>query len=217
MNSIAISNSRVRNQDGQGILSPRWGRAASRGGRLRQHLQHSVDGVDTIGRTVVAKGLVCANAKYNAIQCNPWADYSKQITAVSIAPDMATLPQVNTNYWFYGCIALVSVSGMCYLRNVSLMQFTFNSCTALSELDMTGFDPSSLTNVNYLFGVCSALEFILVDADWTLPKSGLSGMGTFYNCKSIVGGNGTTFNSSKTGYAMMRVDTEGVAGYLTAG
>ena len=196
---------------------PRWGRAASRGGRLRQHLQHSVDGVDTIGRTVVAKGLVCANAKYNAIQCNPWADYSKQITAVSIAPDMATLPQVNTNYWFYGCIALVSVSGMCYLRNVSLMQFTFNSCTALSELDMTGFDPSSLTNVNYLFGVCSALEFILVDADWTLPKSGLSGMGTFYNCKSIVGGNGTTFNSSKTGYAMMRVDTAGAAGYLTAG
>ena len=176
----------------------------------------SVDGVDTIGRTVVTSGLVCANAKYNAIQCNPWADYSKQITAVSIAPDMATLPQVNTNYWFYGCNALVSVSGMCYLRGVSQMQHTFNSCTALPELDMTGFDPSSLTNVNYLFGACSALEVILVDADWTLPKSGLSGMGTFYNCKSIVGGNGTTYDSSKYGYAMMRVDAPGVAGYLTA-
>ena len=183
---------------------------------MRQHLQHSVDGVDTTGRTVVASGLVCANAKYNAIQCNPWADYSKQITAVSIAPDMATLPQVNANYWFYGCNALVSVSGMCYLRNVSQMQHTFNSCTALPELDMTGFDPSSLTNVNYLFGACSALEVILVDADWTLPKSGLSGMGTFYNCKSLVGGNGTAYDSSKYRYAMMRVDVPGTAGYLTA-
>ena len=177
----------------------------------------SVDGVDTIGRTVVASGLVCANAKYNAIQCNPWADYSKQITTVSIAPDMATLPQVNTNYWFYGCIALVSVSGMCCLRNVSLMQFTFNSCTALPELDMTGFDPASLANVNYLFGGCSALKTVLVDADWTLPKSGLSGLSTFYNCKAIVGGNGTAYDSGKTGYAMMRVDTAGAAGYLTAG
>ena len=105
---------------------------------------------------------------------------------------------------------------MCYLKNVSLMQFTFNSCTALTELDMTGFDPSSLTNANYLFGACSALEVILVDADWTLPKSGLSGAATFYNCKSIVGGNGTKYDSSKYSYAMMRVDTAGVAGYLTA-
>ena len=69
---------------------------------------------------------------------------------------------------------------------------------------------------NYLFGACSALEVILVDADWTLLKSGLSGAATFYNCKSIVGGNGTTYDSSKYSYTMMRVDVPGTAGYLTA-
>ena len=180
-------------------------------------LSLSVEGAAASGREVLATGLVCANARYNAIQCNPWADYNKQVARVTIAPDMATLAAVNTNYWFYACSALVSVAGMGNLRGVSLMQFTFNACSALAELDMRGFDPSSLANVNYLFGGCSALKTVLVDADWTLPKSGLSGLSTFYNCKAIVGGNGTAYDSGKTGYAMMRVDTAGAAGYLTAG
>ena len=56
----------------------------------------------------------------------------------------------------------------------------------------------------------------VADAGWTLPKSGISGMATFYNCKAIVGDNGTTYDSSRYGYAMMQVDTDAVAGYLTA-
>ena len=177
----------------------------------------SVGGASAAGREVLDQGPVCANAKYNAIQCNPWADLNKQVASVTIAADMATLPQVNTNYWFYACSGLASVAGMGNLRGVSLMQFTFNACSGLAELDMRGLDPSGLTNVNYLFGGCSALRTVLVDADWALPESGLSGMATFYNCKAIVGGNGTAYNSGKTGYAMMRVDTAAVAGYLTAG
>ncbi len=58
---------------------------------------------------------------------------------------------------------------------------------------------------------------VLVDASWELPKSGVSSLATFHNCKAIVGGNGTAYGSSKYGYAMMRVDAPGVAGYLTAG
>ncbi len=58
---------------------------------------------------------------------------------------------------------------------------------------------------------------VLVDASWGLPKSGVSGLATFYNCKAIVGGNGTAYSSAKYGYAMMRVDAPGTAGYLTAG
>ena len=130
---------------------------------------------------------------------------SKVVTAWEVAPEG------------YACSALTSVAGMGNLGGVSLMQFTLNACSGLEELDMRGLDPSGLTNVNYLFGGCSALRTVLVDADWALPKSGLSGMATFYNCKAIVGGNGTAYDSGKTGYAMMRVDTAGSAGYLTAG
>ena len=51
---------------------------------------------------------------------------------------------------------------------------------------------------------------------WALPSSGVSGMQCFYNCKALVGGNGTAWSSSNTGYTYMRVDRAGQAGYLTA-
>lgn len=38
----------------------------------------------------------------------------------------------------------------------------------------------------------------------------------FYNCKALVSGNGMAYNSSKTGYAYMKIDKAGQAGYLTA-
>ena len=74
-----------------------------------------------------------------------------------------------------------------------------------------------MASLSCTFGGCSALRTITVDSDWALPATGVSGSLTFYNCKQLVGGNGTVFNSGKTGYAMMRVDAAGAAGYLTAG
>ncbi len=177
----------------------------------------SVGGTSAAGRELLASGLVCANAKYNAIQCNPWADFSKKVAYVTVANDMSTLPAVNTNYWFYACSALISVAGLGNLKGVAYMQHTFNSCSALTALDLRGFSPTSLKDLTYTFAGCGALKTILVDADWALPKSGVSGLATFYNCKAIVGGNGTAYDSSKTGYAMMKVDVAGSAGYLTAG
>ena len=38
----------------------------------------------------------------------------------------------------------------------------------------------------------------------------------FYNCSSLVGGNGTAYASSKTSYTYMRIDAAGTPGYLTA-
>lgn len=83
---------------------------------------------------------------------------------------MAALGAVNTNYWFYGCGAPADVAGMGNLRGVLQMQFMFNSCTALAELDMRGLDPSGLTDLSYLFGSCYALKAVLVDADWELSN-----------------------------------------------
>ena len=62
---------------------------------------------------------------------------------------------------------------------------------------------------------CTNLVTVYADAAWALA-SGASGMGTFYNCRSIVGGNGTVYSSSANGYARMVIDRAGQAGYLTA-
>ena len=40
-------------------------------------------------------------------------------------------------------------------------------------------------------------------------------MGTFYNCKKLVGGNSTTYSASSYGFARAVIDKAGQAGYLT--
>ncbi|OUO31705.1 hypothetical protein [Olsenella sp. An293] len=168
------------------------------------------------GRELVSSGRLCANARYNSVGYQPWYDRRHDVEAVGIAPDMATYDHVNTNYWFYGHQAVTVVEGMGNLRGVREMQHTFNSCTGLTEIDLSGLDPSSLEDLAYTFGGCGSLVTIWADADWALPISGVSGFQTFYQCTSLVGGAGTTYASSRAGYQYMRIDGVGGAGYLTA-
>ena len=129
---------------------------------------------------------------------------------------MATFSYLNLNYLFYSCTNLASVSGLGNLSGVRSMRFTFASC-AFTEVDFRGFDPSTLTDLYYTFSGCSKLTTIYADSTWTLPTSGITGSQCFYSCStSLVGGNGTVWSNSNTGYAYMRIDTIGTPGYLTA-
>lgn len=168
------------------------------------------------GRELVSSGRLCANARYNSVGYQPWYDHRDDVEAVEIAADMATYGHVNTNYWFYGHQSITDVTGMGNLRGVREMQHTFNSCTGLTEIDLSGLDPSSLEDLAYTFGGCGSLVTIWADADWALPTSGISGFQTFYQCSSLVGGAGTTYASSRAGYQYMRIDGVDGAGYLTA-
>ncbi|WP_346695771.1 hypothetical protein [Thermophilibacter mediterraneus] len=168
------------------------------------------------GRELVSSGRLCANARYNSVGYQPWYDHRHDVEWVTVAADMASYDHVNTNYWFYGHQAITEVEGMGNLRGVREMQHTFNSCEGLTEIDLSGLDPSSLEDLAYTFGGCGSLVTIWADADWALPSSGVSGFQTFYQCASLVGGAGTTYASSRAGYQYMRIDGAGGAGYLTA-
>ncbi len=168
------------------------------------------------GRELVSSGRLCANARYNSVGYQPWYDHRHDVEWVTVAADMASYDHVNTNYWFYGHQAITEVEGMGNLRGVREMQHTFNSCEGLTEIDLSGLDPSSLEDLVYTFGGCGSLVTIWADADWALPSSGVSGFQTFYQCASLVGGAGTTYASSRAGYQYMRIDGAGGAGYLTA-
>ena len=130
------------------------------------------------------------------------------------------------------------VYGFQYLSGISDATQMFGSCGQLRSIFATSFDYSVIKKstgmfCGELFGDGEPVLSVRIAADmvtlpavntnywfyagWALPKSGLSGMATFYSCEVIVGGNGTTCDSGKTGYAMMKVDTVGTAGYLTAG
>lgn len=128
---------------------------------------------------------------------------------------MATFSYLNLNYLFYSCTNLASVTGLGNLRGMRSMRYTFSSC-AVTTLDFRGFDPSTLTDLFYCFSGCGSLTTIYEDGTWALPSSGISGSQCFYQCSSLVGGVGTAWSSSNTGYQYMRIDAAGTPGYLTA-
>lgn len=167
-------------------------------------------------RELLATGRICAIGKYTGMGFTPWDSTNRpQLTSVHFASDMGSFAALNLIYLFYSCTNLATVTGLGNLANVGSMRYTFSSC-AVTELDFRGFDPSTLTDLFYCFSGCSSLTTIYADSSWALPSSGISGMQCFYNCRSLVGGNGTAWSSSNTNYTYMRIDTASTPGYLTA-
>ncbi|MBS6611824.1 MAG: hypothetical protein KH279_00955 [Collinsella intestinalis] len=168
-------------------------------------------------RELLGSGLFIHDARYNAVGAVPWHNLRESIARVTIDESLAFFERGNMNYWFYGMGKIESVGGLGSLRGIGEMLHTFNSCKGLVELDFRGFDPGSLTKMDYTFGARSNLKTILADAGWELLTSGITSFQTFHQCTSLVGGAGTTYASSRAGCQYMRIDEDGAAGYLTAG
>ena len=167
-----------------------------------------------------ASGRICAIGKYQAIGFTPWtgttgSTHRQYLTSAIFDADMSTFSYLNLIYLFYTCTNLASVTGLGNLMGVRSIRYTFSSC-AVTTLDFRGFDPSTLTDLFYCFSGCGSLTTIYADSTWALPSSGISGSQCFYQCSSLVGGNGTAWSSSNTGYQYMKIDAAGTPGYLTA-
>lgn len=165
-------------------------------------------------RTVLVSGRVCVNCHYTSISAMPGYEQRASLTSCVFLADLATLTVASMDYWFYTNTALTSVTGWANVRGLASARYLFNGCTGIVTLDLTGLDPSALTDWFYTFAGCSNLVTVLVDSTWALA-SGASGMGTFYNCRLIVGGNGTAYSASAYGYARAVIDKVGQVGYLT--
>ena len=105
--------------------------------------------------------------------------------------------------------------------NVTTMQNMFSSCSGLTTLDVNNFNTSKVTTMQNMFYGCSDLTTIYVsefnsetNTGWTTSAVTNSG-NMFSNCTKIVGGNGTTFNSSYTDKTYAVIDKTGTPGYLT--
>lgn len=178
-------------------------------------LEVSASSVADASREVLYGGRVCCNAHYTAISAMPWYDGRASLTSCVFKADLASVTMSSLDYWFYGETALASVTGWANVRGLVSARYLFNGCTGVTTLDLRGLDPSALKDYFYMFAGCSSLVTIYVDSTWALA-SGASGMGTFYNCRAIVGGNGTTYSASAYGYARAVIDRAGQVGYLTA-
>lgn len=162
--------------------------------------------------TLLSDGHICTNASYNAVGILPCYDYKTQITEVHFDTTMQTFTKINLNHWFYGYTALKGCFGWSNARILS-MRYAFTACTALVGFTLAGLDCSNITDLFYTFSGCTALTTIYVDKNFASP--GLSSSGTFYNCKSLVGGAGTAFSSNAINATYFRVDSASTPGYLT--
>ena len=78
---------------------------------------------------------------------------------------------------------------------VTNMREMFSNCYSLTNLYLSNFNTSKVTSMSLMFKGCTSLRTIYVGNDWsTAAVTGSNDM--FYNCTSLVGGKGTTYNSS---------------------
>ena len=165
------------------------------------------------GKTIV-RTLNSSNAYLN------WAGttHGKTLTSATFDPSFKNYTGLTSLYrWFNSCSALTSITGLENLNtpNVKTTGSMFDGCRALTELDLTALNTSSVTNMSYMFSYATNLRTIYVGDNWTIAADADTNS-MFMSCNALVGGRGTLFNSSKTDGTMAHIDG-GVAnpGYLS--
>ena len=102
----------------------------------------------------------------------------------------------NMSYMFDQCNQLTSIDVSHFnTANVTKMTAMFTACSSLTSLDLSSFNTSQVTDMRYMFNVCSNLQTIYVGDGWSTTAVTSSG-NMFGNCTSLVGGKGTTWDSS---------------------
>ena len=113
---------------------------------------------------------------------------------------------------FYYCSKLTSLDLSSFNTwNVTNMSYMFYSCSKLTSLDLSSFNTEMVTDMRDMFYGCSNLETIYVGEDWITGNVDNS-TSMFYSCPSLVGQDGTKYNSS---YIDKTKAHYGEGGYLT--
>ena len=117
---------------------------------------------------------------------------------------------------FYNCSSLTSLDLSSFNTNIAVdMRCMFEGCSRLTTLDLSGFKTDKVTNMVQLFNNCKALKTIIVGDGWLIDAVTTS-ENMFQYCYSLIGGQGTVYNTANTDATYARVDGGSEApGYLT--
>ena len=103
--------------------------------------------------------------------------------------------------------------------NVKSMNTMFYKCSSLTELDVSSFQTGAVSNVLGMFGNCSNLRSIYVSEHFKVDHlfdDEYSTTEMFSGCTSLVGGQGTVYDSGHVNGAYARIDGGSDApGYFT--
>lgn len=120
--------------------------------------------------------------------------------------------------WFSGMTALKSVTGTEYLSmdNARSLEMMFYGCSSLKELNLTGNDTGTVTNMWWMFAGCSSLETIYVSGGFTTGLLSQTDNQMFRDCTSLVGGNGTGYSVLRTSADYACIDNDDHPGYFSS-
>lgn len=137
-----------------------------------------------------------------------WYQYRSKITSVLFDASFADYKTISsTAYWFYGCSNLTTITGIENLKTdkVTDMSWMFYFCTSLTSLNLSSFNTAYVTDMSSMFGYCWNLSTIYVSDKWSTARV-TNGENMFWDCASLVGGQGTKYSISHTDYTYAHID-----------
>ena len=174
----------------------------------------------------------------------PWNSYDEGIYSVIFDQSFANCTSItSTAFWFNSFHNLDYIGGLEYLNtsnvtnmygmfwecssltsldvssfntsSVTMMPYMFYGCSSLTSLDLSSFNTGNVTAMDWMFADCSALTTIKVGSGWSTSNV-TSSDAMFLDSNHLVGGNGTTYNSSHTDASYAHIDGgSSNPGYLT--
>ena len=149
--------------------------------------------IDAAGALVVRPADGAPSGKLGGAR--PWSKSRASIKSVKFEPGVSADSAVNM---FSGCTALTDVD-LSGLDTTSLtdMNGMFYGCTSLASLDLSGLQTAKVTDMGYLFYNCSALTTLDVSGFNTSKVTVMTDMfGGCESLRSITLGKGFSFNGS---------------------
>ena len=124
------------------------------------------------------------------------------------------------NSMFEGCLTITSLDVSSFdTSKVTNMGKMFRYCTEITVLDLSNFKTRSVVDMSAVFEYCIHLAslYVPIGTDWNNSTILTESEKMFNNCTSLVGGNGTTYDSTHTDKTYARVDGgTSKPGYFTA-
>ena len=123
----------------------------------------------------------------------------------------------NMRYMFGSCYSLTSLDLSSFdTSSVTDMERMFYNSSSLTSLDLSSFDTSSVTNMGYMFYIYGGVLRTIYASNAFVTTSVTIDSGMFLDCSNLVGGAGTTYDSSHTDKEYARIDGGTSApGYFT--
>lgn len=156
------------------------------------------------------------------VTCYKWFSGCTELTEITGMEYLHTDKVTDMSYMFINCksLQLVDLSQF-NTSNVTTMQSMFAGCYEMRMLNLTSFNTAKVTDMKAMFSMSTngwpttGLTAIYVGAGWNVDQVTSSDY-MFDDCTVLIGGKGTTYNSSYENISRAKVDGgTSDPGYLT--